>query len=86
VAERPKRTPVVIGVNWYAEFDHPEKGSSGDYFIAKAGPKKLTTVRGGHCVCLEPGGEPDKVAEGHVAWVDSYADDDFQLRAKYTLV
>ena len=49
-------------------------------------PKKLTTVRGGHFVCLEPGGEPDKVAEGHVAWVDSYADDDFQLRAKYTPV
>ena len=61
-AERPKRTPVVIGINWYAEFDHPEKDSSGDYFIAKGGPKQLTKVRGGHCVCLEPGGEPDKPA------------------------
>src|ERR1044072_3572619 len=26
------------------------------------GSGSLTTVRGGHCVCLEPGGEPDKVA------------------------
>jgi hypothetical protein len=54
----------VIGVNWYSEFDTPvldEK--SGEYFIAKGGASTLTTVRGGHCVCLEPGEQPDKDAE-----------------------
>jgi hypothetical protein len=51
----------VIGVNWYAEFDHPERDeTSGDYFIARGGAKTLTTVRGGHCVCPEPGGESDR--------------------------
>ncbi|QRP47479.1 hypothetical protein [Amycolatopsis sp. FDAARGOS 1241] len=56
--ERPVRTPVVIGVNWYREFDDPEPdGKSGEMFIAKGG--SVTTVRGGHCVCLEPGGTPD---------------------------
>jgi len=56
--ERPTNSPVVIGVNWYTEFDKPEKDAkSGEFFIAKAG--KITKVRGGHCVCLEPGGTPD---------------------------
>lgn len=56
--DRPTNSPVVIGVNWYSEFDKPEKDSkSGEYFIAKSG--KITRVRGGHCVCLEPGGTPD---------------------------
>lgn len=54
--DRPTRTPVVIGVNWYAEFDHPEVDAvSGETFIAKRGAKSLTRIRGGHCVCLEPG-------------------------------
>jgi len=59
--ERPTRAPVVIGVNWYSEFDDPKKDdASGEYFVARGGAKTLTTVRGGHCVCLEPGGEPDQ--------------------------
>ncbi|MFE0024278.1 hypothetical protein [Amycolatopsis sp. NPDC059021] len=58
--ERPSSAPVVIGINWYSEFDHPEQDkTSGEYFIAKGGAKSLTTIRGGHCVCLEPGGAPD---------------------------
>ena len=61
--ERPTHTPVVIGVNWYSEMDDPSRDEqTGEYFIARAGAGSLTTVRGGHCVCLEPGGEPDKVA------------------------
>jgi hypothetical protein len=61
--ERPTRTPVVIGVNWYAEFDNPELDErSNEYFIARGGADTLTNVRGGHCVCLEPGGEPDQLA------------------------
>lgn len=47
-------TPVVIGVNWYVEFDRPERGADGAWWIARDG--RLTRVRGGHCVCLEPAG------------------------------
>jgi hypothetical protein len=51
IEERPQQRPVVIGVNWYAEFDHPERDeSSGRYLIARGGAKTLTHVRGGHCV------------------------------------
>jgi len=58
--EAPTSRPVVIGVNWYSEFDHPEADEdSGEYFIARGGANSLTKIRGGHCVCLEPGGEPD---------------------------
>lgn len=59
-SDRPTNAPVVIGVNWYTAFDAPEKDEkSGEYFIAKAGASTLTKIRGGHCVCLEPGGTPD---------------------------
>ena len=58
--ERPTRVPVVIGVNWYAELFRPEMDAgTGEYFVARDGPSSLTTIEGGHCVCLEPGGEPD---------------------------
>jgi hypothetical protein len=57
---RPKKVPVVIGVNWYSEFDNPEVDeSTGEHFVARGGADSLTQIRGGHCVCLEPGGEPD---------------------------
>ncbi|TDD07546.1 hypothetical protein E1181_08955 [Saccharopolyspora terrae] len=52
--------PVVIGVNWYAEFDHPTADGDGDEFVAREGVSSLTRIRGGHAVCLEPGGEPDR--------------------------
>jgi len=58
VEERPKQAPVVIGVNWYVEMDNAEQDeATGDYFIARGGGDSLTRIRGGHCVCLEPGGE-----------------------------
>ncbi|WP_414939306.1 hypothetical protein [Amycolatopsis sp. cmx-11-51] len=58
--DRPTRSPVVIGVNWYKEFDVPEKDEkSGEFFVAKGGAKTLTRIRGGHCVCLEPGEPTD---------------------------
>ena len=61
--ERPTKSPVVLGVNWYTEFDNPEQDEkSGEYFVARAGAGSLTKIRGGHCVCLEPGGEPDPEA------------------------
>jgi len=56
----PKMSPVVIGVNWYSEFDRPELDeTTGEYWVARGGATSLTQIRGGHCVCLEPGGEPD---------------------------
>lgn len=54
--DRPTQVPVVIGVNWYQEMDTPTLGSDG-YWIARDG--RLTRIRGGHAVCLEPGGNPD---------------------------
>ncbi|GLZ35367.1 hypothetical protein Lesp02_75540 [Lentzea sp. NBRC 105346] len=55
----PTRVPVVIGVNWYAEMDKPAKDErSGELFLAR--DKKLSRIRGGHCVCLEPGEGPDQ--------------------------
>ena len=58
--ERPVHVPVVIGVNWYAELFSPELDEqTGEHFVARGGPGSLTTIEGGHCVCLEPGGEPD---------------------------
>jgi hypothetical protein len=58
--ERPAKRPVVIGVNWYSEFDNPERDEgTGEFFVARGGADSLTRIRGGHCICLEPGGEPD---------------------------
>jgi hypothetical protein len=35
VSTAPKKpTPVVIGVNWYVEFDKPEQDAQGHYWIA----------------------------------------------------
>ena len=66
--ERPARVPVVIGVNWYAEFDNPEPDDgTGDYFVARGGAGSLTEVRGGHSVCLEPGESAETDA-----WWDFY--------------
>ena len=60
-----KPTPVVIGVNWYEEFDKPVKDDQGHHWIARDG--KLTKTRGGHCVCLKPKGHADPDA-----WWDFY--------------
>jgi hypothetical protein len=66
IATAPKKpTPVVIGVNWYGEFDAPQQDAQGHQWIARDG--KLTTVRGGHCVCLKPRGSADPDA-----WWDFY--------------
>lgn len=57
-----KPTPVVAGSNWFTNFDAPIKGTDGKF---RVGAGSLGTVRGGHCYCLEPVGEPDK----EVAWI-----------------
>lgn len=58
--ERPIGVPVVIGVPWYTEFDHPVKGRDGRWRVATDG--RLTRVRGGHCVCLLPKDVTDRVS------------------------
>jgi hypothetical protein len=60
-----KPSPVVIGVNWYVEFDAPVKDADGHFWIAR--DAKLSKVRGGHCVCLKPRGTTDPDA-----WYDFY--------------
>lgn len=42
--------PLVIGVNWYSNFDNPVKDADGHWWIGR-GP--LGRVRGGHCVSLK---------------------------------
>jgi hypothetical protein len=51
----PPPTPIAIGVNWYSNFDTPEKVGR-DYFIGRG---DLGSVRGGHCVCVKPSGLSD---------------------------
>lgn len=69
VEDRPTGKPVVIGVNWYVEMDaYVKDGDTDDYFIARGGADSLTRIRGGHCVCLEPGGE----LTDHDEWYSFY--------------
>lgn len=66
-AEIP-RVPMAMGIDWYTEFDSPEAvkfGSLTRYFVARSG--KLTTVRGGHCVCIKAGQLSDRLS-----WWDFY--------------
>ena len=51
-----KPVPVTIGVNWYENFDDPHKDARGRWWI---GVGNLGRIRGGHCVCLEPGDPVD---------------------------
>ena len=41
-------SPVVIGVNWYSNFDDPTKRGT-EWWIGRGG---LGQIRGGHCVCI----------------------------------
>lgn len=70
-AERPKRAPVLAGVNWYSNFDSPEQDSQGHWWIGRR--PDLGRQRGGHAVVLPPVGisEPsswwrwfDQISEG----------------------
>lgn len=56
-------TPVVIGVNWYSNFDNPVR-KGGKWWI---GEGDLGDIRGGHCVCIKPGDVKD-----WPSWQDFY--------------
>src|ERR1017187_8854331 len=55
-------TPVVLGINWYEGFDTPVKGTDGKFRIKISG-----SVRGGHCICVEPQQPID-----HLGWQTFY--------------
>jgi len=57
--ERPTHQPVAPGTNWYTGFDNPVKGTDGRYRLPA---KRLGTIRGGHCYCLEPAPQPGQPA------------------------
>ena len=69
-------TPVAIGVNWYSDFDNPVKKGS-RYWIG-LNHEQLGSVRGGHCVCLEPGdqldrnGQVTRLLQDSQSWWDFY--------------
>lgn len=66
-----KPVPVVIGVNWYTNFDDPVKDSKGRWWIGR--DQNLGNVRGGHCVCLEPGDPATGTTEQDAtSWWDFY--------------
>ncbi len=53
-----KPVPVVLGVNWYTNFDNPVL-SGKEHWIGKG---DLGQIRGGHCVCLLPRGLKDNLS------------------------
>lgn len=44
-----KPTPVVVGINWYTNFDTPVKDKNGKWWVGKG---DLGNIRGGHCVVM----------------------------------
>ncbi len=55
--EQPSGVPVVAGFDWHEAFDRPARDSAGRWWVARDG--RLGAIRGGHCVCFEPGGVAD---------------------------
>lgn len=68
--------PVVIGINWYSDFDNPVKKGSQWWIGLNA--HSLGSVRGGHCVCVEPGDALDSAGkitrrlQDATSWWDFY--------------
>jgi hypothetical protein len=55
--ERFRRTPVVLGINWYSAFDRPEQDEHGRWWIGR-GP--FGTHVGGHAILADHGQLPDR--------------------------
>lgn len=45
-------TPVVVGWDWFPEFDEPIRDRAGFWRVRSISPR--SRPRGGHCVCLKP--------------------------------
>lgn len=68
--DQPASVPVVIGSNWYTDFDSPVRvrSASGAYiYLIGRDVDHLGTVRGGHCYA----GKPPKTGDS-TAWWDFY--------------
>jgi hypothetical protein len=50
-ATMPKAVPIIIGVNWYSNFDKPAKDRDGSWWVGKD-KNNLGSIRGGHAVCI----------------------------------
>lgn len=48
-AAMPSGVPVVIGVDWYSNFDNPQLENDGRHWIGRG---NLGSIRGGHCVVI----------------------------------
>lgn len=49
--EQPRGIPVVVGFNWYSDFDAPEKKGN-RWFVCPDG-NIHGSIRGGHCFCIK---------------------------------
>jgi hypothetical protein len=63
ISVMPKAVPVVLGINWYENFDSPVKVGS-KYVIGRG---DLGNIRGGHAICARPVGVTDLTS-----WWDFY--------------
>lgn len=68
--EQPSKVPVVMGVNWYANFDRPEQDERGRWWIGR--DPNLGHIRGGHAVTLKPRGVDDP--EGWWLWYNQVSE------------
>jgi hypothetical protein len=61
--------PVVIGVNWYSNFDKPVKYDN-DYWVGR--DQNLGQIRGGHCVCVYGASDKRQAFKIKNSWGRSY--------------
>lgn len=60
--------PLSIGINWYSNFDNPEKIGT-KYWIGKG---NLSSIRGGHCLCLYGASDKLEAFKLKNSWGKSY--------------
>lgn len=70
IARLPTKAPVVLGINWYSNFDHPKSPTGSSYLYGQRGEfwvgrGDLGSIRGGHAICAKPYGIGD-------GWWDYY--------------
>jgi hypothetical protein len=61
--------PVVIGVNWYSNFDNPVT-YNGESWVGRT--KNLGYIRGGHCVCIHGASDKRQAVRFLNSWGAAY--------------
>ncbi|MBA3756486.1 MAG: hypothetical protein H0X02_09765 [Nitrosomonas sp.] len=66
--------PVAIGVNWYSNFDKPQKLAMDSYhhWIATVGQGNWGNIRGGHAVCIYGASDRKQAFLIKNSWGSSY--------------